>query len=202
MLSRRLIYILGAALAAALLWWGINFGMSLYHKHQGAKEEQVSQQQHQEAVTHSQIAQAIPDHTAEIKAAEARAKASEAQSKRLQRERDELLVKLAAGPATTPDTRDEVIAKDKEVIGALVTENTDLKAQVGTLTIALIDRTKQYDEMTKAFQHEQMARQAQEAATEAWKKGVKEARSQGRIEGGGAMGALWIATHFLSGGKL
>lgn len=182
-MTRRLIYILTGLTSALLIAWAVFAGLGAHHAAHGAQQEQVSHQQHQEAQTHAQTAQAIPDHTAAIQAAEARAKASEAKAGKLQRERNELLARLAAHPPAPPDLRDEVIAKDKEVIGALVVENTDLKSQVGTLKLALTDRTTQYEEMTKAYQHEQAARLAQEAATNAWKSAVKESRWRGRIEG-------------------
>ncbi len=182
-MTRRFLYILAGIAAALLIAWTVLAGLGAHHAAQGTQAEQQAHQQHQEAQTHAQAAQAIPDHTAAIQAAETRAKASEAKAVKLRRERDELLARLAAQPPGPPDLRDEVIAKDKEVIGALVVENTDLKAQVGTLKLALADRTTQYEEMTKAYQHEQAARLAQEAATNAWKSAVKESRWRGRIEG-------------------
>ena len=185
--------ILSAVVAALLLWWGIATGLEAYHKHQGTQQEQVAHQQDQEAQTHAQAAQAIPDHTAAIQAAETRAKAAETQAGRLQRERDDLLAKLAAQLPAPPDLRDEVIAKDKEVIQAQVVQIESQAGQIAVTDLALKDERHRSSEWQAAFQHEQQARLAQEAATNAWKSAVTESRWRGRIEGFAAGAALGYA---------
>jgi chromosome segregation ATPase len=201
--SKTIIYAIGAAVLGLLIWWGVVKGMAAYHSHKGSSQETISHNEDASANSHATAAQAIPDHVAELQAAEDRAKASEAKAARLLRERDELLAKLAAKPVPSTATADEVaardavIAKDKEVIEALQVSNADLSSQVGTLKVALSDKTLQYQEMYQAFQHEQKARLAQQAATDAWRSAVKEARTQGRLEGGGAVGTIWVVTKLL-----
>ena len=196
-MTTRLRYILGALAAGLLIWWGVAAGLDAYHQRQGAQQAQESNVQHQEAQTHAQAAQAIPDHTAAIQAAEARAKASEAKAGKLQHERDELLARLAAQPPALPDLRDEVIAKDKEVIQAQSEQIVGQAGQIAALGLALKDEQRRSSEWQAAYQHEQNARMAQEAATNAWKSAVKESRWRGRIEGFAAGVALGYA-----GGKL
>ncbi len=196
-MTPRLRYILGALAAGLLVWWGVASLMDAYHQHQGTAQEQASHQQHQEAQTHAQAAQAIPDHTAAIQAAEARAKAAEDKAGRLQRERDDLLARLAAQPPAPPDIRDEVIAKDKEVIQAQSEQIVGQAGQIAALGLALTDEQRRSSEWKAAFAHEQAARLAQEAATRAWRQSVKESRWRGRIEGFAAGVALGYA-----GGKL
>jgi len=195
--SRTILYALGAAALALLIWWSVAKGMSAYHERLGARQEAISHQHDQEAQSHAQAAQAIPDHAAAIQAAEARVKASEAKAGRLQRERDALLARLAAQPPAIPDIRDEVIAKDKEVIQSQAEQIVGQAGQIAVLGLALKDEQHRSNEFQAAFQHEQQARLAQEAATNAWKQAVKESRWRGRIEGFAAGAVLGYV-----GGKL
>ncbi len=205
---RNLLIVAGAALLAG---WGITTALQVHHQHQGTQAEQVSQQQDQQAQAHAQAAQAIPHHAAALAAAQARAdvaeaqaKAAEAQSGRLLKERAALLARLAAQAPAPPDLRDQVIAKDKEVISAQVAQIDGLhgqvvalEGQVGQLKLAFSDEQARSAQWQAAYQHEQSARLAQEAATRAWKDAVRESRWRGRIEGFAAGVALGYA-----GGKL
>ena len=195
----RLRYILGALAAGLLIWWGIATALDAYHRHQGAQQETVSHQQDQEAQSHANQAQQIPDHAADLAKAQADVDRARAEVARLRRQlaaKPSVSIPVPAGPgpaddaAAHPDNRDQIIASQDVLIQ---TQDT----QIQGLKLALSDRTRQYDEMTLAYQHEQQARLAQEAATNAWKSAVKESRWRGRIEGFAAGVALGYA-----GGKL
>ena len=207
--SLRTLLVGGAA--ALLAGWGITTALQVHHQHQGTQAEQISHQQDQEAQSHAQAARAIPQHAAALAAAQARADAAEAkanaakaQSGRLLKERAALLARLAAQAPAPPDLRDQVIAKDKEVISAQVAQIdglqgqvSALEGQVGQLKLAFSDEQARSAQWQAAFQHEQQARLAQEVATRAWKDAVRESRWMGRFEGfvtGAAVG--------YAGGKL
>ena len=197
--SLRLRYILGALAAGLLIWWGIATGMSAYHQREGARQEQVSHQQDQEAQSHANQAQQIPNHAADLAKAQADVDRARAEVARLRK-------RLAAQPLVplpdTPhpdspnvssvpgDNRDQVIAAQ----GVLIKTQDQ---QIQGLKLALTDEQARSDQWKQAFTHEQQARLAQEAATNAWKSAVKESRWRGRIEGFAAGVALGYA-----GGKL
>lgn len=188
--------------AALLIWWGIASLLDAHHQHQGTQQEQVSQAQHQEAQTHAQAAQA---QDAQIPALQATIQSQQVTVAQLKRELATLKSHLAAhdaqpgvvapvvpgdhpgGPA--PDLV-AVVAKQDQIIQAQGAQIDQQAALIKSLTASR-------DEWQAAFQHEQAARLAQEAATRAWKQSVKESRWRGRIEGFAAGVALGYA-----GGKL
>ena len=90
-------------------------------------------------------------------------------------------------PVAAPDlnmqldsAKDELIAKQDTQIQGLKTENALQATEIGQLKVALDLRDKQA--------------MAQEAATAAWKQAVVASKIEGRIEGGGAVGAIWAIT--------
>jgi uncharacterized protein (DUF3084 family) len=188
------------ALAAALLiGWGLVSGLDAYHKHQGAHQEQWSHQQDQEAQSHANSAQQIQDHAADLAAAQAdvdRARAEVARLRKILAAKPSVPVSDPADPnppivpAVAPDHRDETIAALDVLVRAQ-------DAQIAGLKLALTDEQRRSGEWQAAYQHEQQARLAQEAATNAWKQSVKESRGRGRIEGFVAGIAMGYA-----GGKL
>lgn len=178
------------ATLAVLLILGSLAGYKSCRKSQGSANEIQSAVHQGEAQTYAQTAQAIPDHTAAIQAAEARAKASENKAGNLKRERDSLLARLAAVPSVSPDLRDEVIVKDAEVIQAQRVQIEDQTGQIAVLGLALKDEQHRSAEFQAAYESERKATAAQAAATEAWKKAVTASRWQGRIEGFAAGVAL------------
>ena len=101
---------------------------SLYTRHktnQATGHQQEADIADGQAQAHIGAAQTIPEHAAEIQAAEAKAAAAEAKAATAEaraalakHERDAALAKLAAQPATVSDARDEVITKDKVLIEA------------------------------------------------------------------------------------
>ena len=198
-MTTRLRYILAALAAGLLIWWGIASGLDAYHQHHGDQAIQESQAQDQEAQTHAQAAQSVPDHSQALASAQAdvdRARAEVARLRKLLDAKPSIPVPNPNGadsaipPAVAPDHRDEVIASQDVLIKAQDT-------QIQGLKLALTDEQKRSREWQAAYQHEQAARLAQEAATNAWKQSVKESRWRGRIEGFAAGVALGYA-----GGKL
>lgn len=68
-----------------------------------------------------------------------------------------------------------------------------LEAQIAGLDRAYADEKRRSEQFRLAYEHEQKARMAQEAATEAWKKAVTTSKWSGRLEGfavGAALGYL------------
>jgi hypothetical protein len=198
--TQRLSYILGALAAGLLIWWGVASALDAYHQHQGASQEQVSHQQDQEAQSHANAAQQIPDHAEDLAKAQTdvdRARAEVGRLRKLLAAKPLPSIPDTAGSNPTqpagvvpPDHRDDVIASQDVLIKAQ-------DVQIGGLKIALADEKARSDQWKQAFTHEQQARLAQEAATNAWKSAVKESRTRGRIEGFAAGVALGYA-----GGKL
>jgi hypothetical protein len=195
----RLAYILGALAVGLLIWWGVATAMDAYHQHQGAAQEQVSHQQDQEAQSHANIAQQIPDHAADLAAAQAdvdRARAEVARLRKILASKPSVPVSDPVNPnpplapSVAPDHRDETIAALDVLVRAQ-------DSQIAGLKLALTDEQKRSSEWRAAYQHEQQARLAQEAATNAWKASIKESRWRGRIEGF----ALGTALGYV-GGKL
>jgi len=193
----KLWQILAAFGAALVLLWGVVTALESYHKHQGSQNEVAAHQQDQEAQTHANAAQQIPDHAAELAAAQNDVDRAEvARLKRLLAAKP--LVPLPATPGANPavsqavgsDNRDQVIAAQDVLIKA---QDTQIKG----LKIALADQTAKSDQWMNAYQDEHKAFMAQQAATNAWKDAVKESRWRGRIEGFAAGVAVGFA-----GGKL
>ena len=151
---------------------------SCRHKAGSAAEAQA-QQHVQEADSHAQAAQSIPDHSAELAQAQA--------------EVDRLKRKLAAIPK--PLAPLPAVGSDGDQAGlgtvALLQSRVDaqdelIKAQdhqIDRLKAALNDEQSRSWQWQQAFENERKARQAQEAATEAWKKAVTSSRWRGRAEG-------------------
>lgn len=199
-MTPRLRYILGALATGLLIWWGIASGLDAYHQYQGAQQETVSHQQDQEAQSHAQAATVIPTHAAELAQAQADVDRARAEVARLRKI-------LAAKPLPSlPDTVSPDPAQPAGVVpsdrrdAVIASQDVLIKAQdvqIGGLKIALADEQTRSDQWKQAFTHEQQARLAQEAATNAWKQAVKESRWQGRLEGFAAGVALGYA-----GGKL
>ena len=197
--SIRLRYILGALAAGLLIWWGIASGLEAVHQHQGTQQTEVSHQQDQEAQSHAQAAQSIPDHSEALAQAQNdvdRARAEVARLKRILAAKP--IVPLPATPnagSSVPsvmdgDNRDQIIASQDVLIQAQ-------DKQIATLKLALTDEQARSAQWQAAFEHEQKARMAQEVATKAWMSAVKESRWKGRLEGfavGAAIGYV--------GGKL
>ncbi len=198
----RLAYILGALAAALLIWWGIASLLDAHHQHQGTQQEQVSHQQHQEAQTHAQAAQA---QDAQVPALQATIQSQQVTVAQLKRELATLKYHLAAHdaqpgvaapvvpgdhPGGPPSDLVAVVAKQDQIIQAQGAQIDQQAALIKSLTASR-------DQWQAAYQHEQNARMAQEAATNAWKSAVKESRWRGRIEGFAAGVALGYA-----GGKL
>jgi hypothetical protein len=122
---------------------------------------------------------------------------------RLNAERDALLKRLAAKPVPHADPvgsnlsptdlvdaletavadRDEVIAKDAEVIGKLEADSTVKDSLIVALTTSR-------DEWKATAQARERQAIAQAAATEAWKKAVSSSKWTGRVQGFAAGVAL------------
>ena len=191
---------IGAGLAAGLLiWWGVAFGLDTYHQHQGAQNQAQANHHDQEAQAHVNQAQSVPDHSQELAKAQAdvdRARAEVARLKRLLATKPLIPIPDSVTPnpshdaSVASDNRDQVIAAQDVLIKAQDTQITGLK-------LALSDEQKRSYHWESAYNDEHKAFMAQQAATEAWKKAVKESRWTGRIEGFAAGIALGYA-----GGKL
>ena len=197
--------ILAAALGLALVIGGLGAlaGLDSCRKHQGEAGEHNASVASGEAITHEHAAQAQNPVIADL---EAKLKALEADLGRLNAERDALLKRLAAKPkphvdpaspagVVGPDDPEpvsnadelallrETVAKDAEVIEG---QQLLIKSQSELILVA----TKRGDEYRAAFESERKARQAQEAATQAWKSAVTTSKWRGRLEGFAAGVAL------------
>lgn len=208
MITTNLWKAVGAAVLLFLLIWAGTSIFTSCRAKQANQHQQDSAMAHGQALEHAGVAQAIPQHAAEIqaakdqaKAAEAKAQTSEASAARARRERDAALAKLATKPPTQPDERDDVIAKDRVLIEAQVTQIAGLQQQVqagalysSKLELALSDETKRSSEWKAAFESEQKSRVAQEAATKAWKSAVTASEWKGGLKGAavGVLAALLI----------
>jgi hypothetical protein len=201
--TQRLTYILGALAAGLLIWWGVASALDAYHQHQGTQAETQAHILSGESNAHQTIAQSSD---AKIPNLQAKVDNQAAALGRLTAERDALLRKLAAQvptvpsgpdsaspiptPASVPDVRDSVIAKDAEVIASQSKQIQDQQAVIVALTGSR-------DEWKATAELRERQALAQEAATNAWKSAVKESRWRGRIEGFAAGVAIGYA-----GGKL
>ena len=176
-----------AFIAAMVLVWAFTAGLDFYHRHQGAKAEQVSTQQAQEADHHAQTAESIPGQSAELAAAQA--------------EVDRLRKKLASRPAPLAplppvgSDGDQAGLGDVAVLHGQIAERDELiqaqDRQIGALKLALSDEQRRSGEFREAYEAERRATAAQAAATKAWKEAVTTSRWRGRIEGfalGAALG--------------
>lgn len=191
---------IGAMLAAGLLiWWGVAEGMNAYHQHAGSQGEAQAQHHDNEATQHVHSAQSIPDHSQELAEAQAdvdRARKEVARLKRLLAAKPILPLPdtphpdSPVVPGDSSDNRDQIIAAQDVLIKAQDTQITGLK-------LALADEQKKSYHWEAAYNDEHKAFMVQQAATDAWKKAVKESRWTGRIEGFAAGIALGYA-----GGKL
>lgn len=198
MTTPRLSHIALAFAALLALLWAVAAGSDSCNQNQGTQAEQVSHQQVQEAQTHVQAAESIPGHQAEL----ARLSAEVARL-RAQANRSKVGVKPVVSSPVQPIPSDAVVdpgleGDGRDLVGRLQSHITDLEAlteaqagQIAALDLALRDEQRRSGEWEQAFRHERNARQAQEAATKAWKQASKEARTQGRIEGGSTVAALW-----------
>ena len=197
-MTPKLRHILAGLALALLAFYGVATGLDSCHRRQGTQGEQTSQIQHQEAQSHAQAAQAIPYHSQALAKAQADADRARAEVRRLRKLLDAQAPGVhdpdSAGDAgavpIAPDHRDELLVAQDALIKAQDT-------QIQGLKLALTDEQARSGEWQQAYQHEQQARLAQEAATNAWKSAVKESRWRGRIEGFAAGVALGYA-----GGKL
>jgi hypothetical protein len=177
-----------AVLAIALVL-GTAWGIKHRAASKGSKDEAQAQVFKGEANATQTTAQASD---AKIPDLQAKVDDQAASLVRLQAERDALLRKLAAkvpsvssnpdptGAVSTPDSvsdvRDEVIAKDAEVITAQTKQIQDQQAVI----VALTGSRDQWKATADLRDKQAMA---QEAATAAWKQAVVASRWQGRIEG-------------------
>ncbi len=195
----RLTYILAALAAGLLIWWGVASGLDAYHQHQGAQNQAQANHHDQEAQAHVNQAQSVPDHSQELAKAQAdvdRARAEVARLKRLLATKPLVPIPDSVTPNPTHDAglagdnRDQIIAAQDVLIKAQDT-------QISGLKLALADEQKKSYHWEAAYNDEHKAFMAQQAATEAWKKAVKESLWKGRIEGF----AVGIATGY-AGGKL
>lgn len=195
----RLSYIIGALVAGLLIWWGIASALDAHHQNQGNQQTQVATHHDQEAQAHVNQAQSVPDHSQELAKAQAdvdRARAEVARLKRLLAAKPIIPIpdSVAPNPAhdasVAGDNRDQIIAAQDVLIKAQDT-------QISGLKLALSDEQKKSFHWESAYNDEHKAFMAQQAATEAWKKAVKESRWRGRIEGFAAGVALGYV-----GGKL
>jgi hypothetical protein len=194
-----------AAIGLALVIGGLGAlaGLDSCRKAQGHDSEIQSSIHVGEADVHQHNAEAQDAAVSDLKA---QLKAREADLGRLNAERDALLKRLAAKPkphvdpaspagAVGPDDSEpvsnanelallrETVAKDAEVIEG---QQLLIKSQSELILVA----TKRGDEYRAAFESERKARQAQEAATQAWKSAVTTSKWRGRLEGFAAGVAL------------
>ena len=135
-----------------------------------------------DAQVHAAEAQAIPDHTAELADAQRTVAQLKARLARL-RQQPEKPSDSTPETAPAPIVPDQVISAQDAVIQAQTIE-------IGKISAALADEQKRSAQWHAAYDDERKARAAQEAATEAWKRAVKESRWMGRGEGFAAGVAL------------
>jgi len=193
--------IAACVLAALLLVGGTAWGIKHHAAAKGVKAEAQAATFGAEAkveTTHAQASDAkVPALVAQQAADHDRALAAEKTVAQLQAERVVLLKRLAARPvpAVDPgsppvaDVRDDVIAKDAEVIAAQATQVVSLKAENADQALVIVQLTTSRDEWHAACDLRDKQATAQAAATQAWKEAVTAIRWQGRIEGF-ALGAL------------
>lgn len=199
-----------AAVGLALVIGGLGAlaGLDSCRKHQATDAEHNAAVHVGEANAHQHNAEAQDAAVSDLKA---QLKARETDLGRLNAERDALLKRLAAKPkphvdpaspagVVGPDDPEpvsnadelallrETVAKDAEVIEG---QQILIKSQSELILVA----TKRGDEYRAAFESERKARQAQEAATQAWKSAVTTSKWRGRIEGF----AVGIASGYVAG---
>jgi hypothetical protein len=200
-MSPRLVEIVAGAVCVFGLIWLLAFSSDSCAKKKGNSAQVQADLYKKGADSHEEQARM---QDAKVSDLQAKLEATKADLDRLSNERGALLRMLAAakqvsadpgsahpGPAEAPaasvsddvSARDAVIAKDAELIDALLADNGKLK----DLNAALImDR----DLWKKTAEDRERQAMAQEAATNAWKKAVTTSRWTGRIEGFAAGVAL------------
>lgn len=170
------------------------------HEHQAQASDHQTAIHEGEANAHQSQANASDAKVSDL---QAKVDSQAQELGRLNAERDALLKRLAAKPVPHEDPavpavglvdaleaavsdRDDVIAKDAEVIAAQDGRIKGLEAVNGQLVASR-------DEWKAAFESERKARQAQEAASRAWKDAVTTSEWKGGIKGfiaGTALGYL------------
>ena len=177
-------YIIAAGLALALIIGSLAGYQSCQAKRGSAAETQ-SHIDEGVANAHLNQAQAMLDHAKELAAAQAdvdRAWAEVARVKRVLASKPVVSIPDTPGSDQTvitpilPDHRDEAIS----ALDALVSAQG---AQIGSLKLALTDKTRQSEEYRLAFEAERRRAVGLEIALDAQKSLVKSSRWQGRIEG-------------------
>lgn len=198
--------IIGAGLVLGL-WAAAVFGIDAYQKYKGRGNEVTAYIAEGEANAHQSQAQA---HDSQVANLQAKLESQAKDLGRLNAERDALLKRLASKPVPHVDPtgdglspndtldaleaavaeRDEVIAKDAEVITSQAKTIQDQQA----LVVALSGSRDEWKATALARERQAIA---QEAATKAWKEAVAVAEWKGGIKGF----AAGVALGFL-GGKL
>lgn len=197
MTPRYAAYGLCAVLAVLALMWGLGS----WQQRQGAQAEVQAAIHQGEANAHQAQAQTSDAAYEDLKAKHADSQAAlgrltaerVALLKRLESERQARLDAESAHPAQAgpvPDVRDEIIAKDAEVIQA---QAYFIEAQKAEIAVLVVSR----DEWKATAEARERQAMAQAEATRAWKQAVTTSRWQGRGEGA-VVGALLG----LLGGKL
>lgn len=197
MTPRLNLYAAGLGLALIVGSLAVLAGLDSCHRSQGESREHQAAIHEGEATTHAQAAESIPDHTAELAALKAETACARAEVDRL---KQKLARPSVAGPAVVPvplptvpqppvgsvggeDERGDLVERlqAQNTAQAELIEAQD--RQIKGLELALSDEQKRSSEFKAAYEHEQKARMAQEAATKAWKDAVSTSRTRGRLEG-------------------
>lgn len=186
--------ILAAAAAVLIIIGALVFGVDSCHRREGSAAETQSHVDQGVANAHLNQAQEVPDHAAELAAAQAnvdRARAEVARVKRLLAAKPSLPVldptgaNPAIAPTVAPDHRDETIAALDVLVRAQ-------DGQIGSLTLALTDKTRQSEEYRLAFEAERRRAVGLEIALEAQKSLTASSKWTGRIQGFAAGAALGL----------